>query len=212
MRIQTLLPQRQFPLMALTVFTFCLIAFRMIVTHSIVYGFLVINLALAIVPFLVSSALLLYPKTRSNKFYLAAISGVWLLFLPNAPYIITDFLHFKRFSSMPEWFDILMLISFSWTGIAFGFISLRQMQQIWQSTFSPAISQIFIFICCLLSGFGIYLGRFMRYNSWDIISHPVDLLTDIPLLLFQLKAIGFSLGYGVFFYLFYSFFHYSKNN
>jgi uncharacterized membrane protein len=212
MNTQTLLPHKQFPLIALTAFTFCLIAFRMMVTQSIIYGFLVINLTLAAIPFLVTSALLLHSKIQSTKFILVAISGIWLLFLPNAPYIITDFLHFKHVGSMPEWFDILMLISFSWTGIAFGFKSLNQMQQIWQSTFSPAISQIFIFICCLSSGFGIYLGRFMRYNSWDIISHPVDLLTDIPLLLLQLKAIGFSLGYGMFFYLFYSFFHHSKTN
>lgn len=187
-------------------FSFSLLIFRIFATHSVFYGFLIWNLVLSVVPFLISSSLLLSPKIHNRKILLLTASLVWLLFLPNAPYIVTDFLHFKNQNAMPGWFDLLMLTSFSWSGIAFGFVSITDMQKIWEHKFGSRISGIFIFASCMLSGFGIYLGRFLRYNSWDILSHPIDLLTDIPGLLLQLKAIGFSIGYGLFVYLSYRFF------
>ncbi|HMI08054.1 MAG TPA: DUF1361 domain-containing protein [Flavobacterium sp.] len=193
-------------LYALVIFNFSLLLFRMIVTASIFYGFLIWNLILAGIPFLVTFIIESNPKITQRKSLLLAFSFVWLLFLPNAPYIITDFLHFKGESSMPAWFDILLLTSFSWNGIAFGFLSIIKMQEIWETKFTSQIARLFIFGCCLLSGFGIYLGRFLRYNSWDIISNPIELITDIPMLLFELRAVGFSLGYGLFLFLSYSFF------
>ena len=194
---------------ALCAFNFGLIAIRVIATESLFYGFLVWNLILAGVPLIISTWLLENPKACKSKI-LFLLSAIWLLFLPNAPYIITDFLHFKTSRGMPEWFDLLLLMSFSWSGIAFGFLSMADMHKIWETRFNAKTGWMFIAACCLLSGFGIYLGRFLRYNSWDIISNPLELITDIPLLLCQLRTIGFSLGYGSFVLLAYSFFKFNS--
>jgi len=196
-------------LFMLIAFNFGLLAIRMFATDSLFYGFLAWNLILAAVPMIVSNWLLENPKACKNKM-LYFLSAIWLLFLPNAPYIITDFLHFKHSTGMPEWFDLLLLMSFSWSGIALGFLSITGMHHIWQTRFGFKTGWIFIISCCLLSGFGIYLGRFLRYNSWDIISNPFELITDIPLLLCQLRTIGFSLGYGIFLLLSYSFFKFNS--
>lgn len=197
---------KQNALIALVLFNLSLLAFRMTVTHSLFYGFLAWNLVLAAVPNLVSWYLGENPQLTGRKKSVLLFSGIWLLFLPNAPYLITDFLHFKRESNMPEWFDVLLLMSFAWNGIALAFVSMRQMQQHWQNLFGTTVSWVFLLGCSLLSGFGIYLGRFLRYNSWDIVQHPVALLTDMLPLLFELHSIGFSLGYGAFVFLSYSFF------
>jgi len=193
-------------LIALAMFSLSLLLFRMVVTESIFYGFLAWNLILAGVPYLVSWYLGENPQLAARKKWLVLFSAIWLLFLPNAPYLITDFLHFKRESDMPEWFDVLLLMSFAWSGIALAFVSMQDMQRHWHCRFGPMVSWILLLAFSLLSGFGIYLGRYLRYNSWDIISDPIALLLDIPPLLFELRSIGFSLGYGAFVFLSYSFF------
>lgn len=195
---------------ALVLFNLSLLLFRMALTETFFYGFLIWNLILAGIPYLMTCTMEANAANMQHKTLLFACSSAWLLFLPNAPYIITDFLHFKRESSMPEWFDVLLLTSFSWSGIALGFLSMNTMQAIWENRFNSCVSWVFIFCCCLLSGFGIYLGRFLRYNSWDIVRNPAALIADVPLSLMQFKTIGFSLGYGLFLFLSYSFL--KKNN
>lgn len=203
---QIISKQKQQNLLLLALFSFMLVAFRIIATQRVFYGFLIFNLILAVVPFLISFVLLASPRVYNNKFLLLLGTAGWLLFLPNAPYIITDFLHFKKESAMPEWFDVLMLASFSCSGLAFGFTSLATMQQLWIYRFGKKVAAAFIFAGCLLSGLGVYIGRFLRYNSWDMLHKPFELLADMSPLLFELKAIGFSIGYGVFFFLVYRIF------
>lgn len=198
--------QKQQNLSLLALFSFLLIAFRIIVTQQIFYGFLIFNLILAIVPMLIAWIWAAKPRLHENKAWLFLGTSMWLLFLPNAPYIVTDFLHFKKASAMPEWFDLLLLVSFSCSGLAFGFTSLDTMTRIWAHRYHDKRAQAIAFGACLLSGLGIYMGRFLRYNSWDILHKPITLLADLPPLLLQPKAVGFSIGYGVFFFLFYRIF------
>ena len=197
----------------LLLFNFSLLLFRMVVTESIFYGFLIWNLFLAGVPYLVTYIMLANERITRKKLLLLPFSAIWLLFLPNAPYILTDFLHLKTGAGLPEWFDILLLASFAFSGLLFGFLSMDAMHGIWQQKYNQKKAWIFIFCCCLLSGVGIYLGRFLRYNSWDILSNPVALGTDVTMLLLELKPIGFSVGYGLFVFLFYCFIkiHLSKS-
>lgn len=202
--------QKQQNLLFLALFSFMLVAFRIIATQRVFYGFLIFNLVLAIIPFLIGLIWLATPRLHANKYLLLSGTVGWLLFLPNAPYIVTDFLHFKKESAMPEWFDVLMLASFSCSGLAFGFTSLAIMQQLWQLRFGTRAAEMCIVAGCLLSGLGVYIGRFLRYNSWDILHRPIALLTDMPPLLFSPNAIGFSVGYGVFFLLFYRIFKNSQ--
>jgi uncharacterized membrane protein len=103
----------------------------------------------------------------------------WLLFFPNAPYVLTDLLHLKERGGMPLWFDLLMLLSFALVSLWMGFQSLHLVQVWIAEKTSAAVAWAFVGICLLLSGFGIYLGRFLRWNSWDIIRRPEALMNDI---------------------------------
>lgn len=198
--------QKQQNLSLLALFSFMLVAFRIILTQQVFYGFLIFNLILAIVPFLIAWVWATNWKLHQRKLWLFFGTALWLLFLPNAPYIITDFLHFKKESAMPEWYDVLLLASCSCSGLAFGFTSLQTMEETWTLRFHQKAASALIFLACMLSGLGIFIGRFLRYNSWDILHKPFELLLDLPPLLLQPRAVGFSIGYGIFFFLFYRIF------
>ncbi|MBD3581229.1 DUF1361 domain-containing protein [Flavobacterium selenitireducens] len=183
-------------------FNFLLIAFRMFVTSGIGFGFLIWNLVLSLVPLCIS----LYLTSRGTSTLKIAIGSlIWLLFLPNAPYILTDFLHFRKINlTMPAWFDLLLLASYSISGLLFGLLSMWQMHQVWKKSFGN-ISDLMIPASALLSGFGIYLGRYERYNSWDVLSDPIRILHDSAVLLIELRTIGFTIGYGTLLLLVYYF-------
>jgi uncharacterized membrane protein len=139
------------------------------------FAFLVWNLFLAAIP--LGFAVLL---SKIERWLLAAplLSG-WLLFFPNAPYVLTDLLHLRPRSGIPVWYDLLMLLSFALVSLWMGFQSL-QLVQAWIARKSSALmAWSFVAGCLFLSGFGIYLGRFLRWNSWDIVSNPASLFADI---------------------------------
>lgn len=100
----------------------------------------------------------------------------WLLFFPNAPYIITDVLHFYQRPGVPLWYDLILVISAAWNGMMAGFISLTQVDEFTSkhinSKWRVAVTSIFLFAASI----GIYLGRFLRFNSWDVVSRPLSLL------------------------------------
>ncbi|NUY79567.1 DUF1361 domain-containing protein [Flavobacterium sp. MAH-1] len=194
---------------ALIAFNCALLAFRMFVTSGIGYGFLLWNLVLSAVPLVISDYLL---QADSGKPKILALSAIWLLFLPNAPYILTDFLHFRHLTqTMPAWFDLLLLASYSISGMLFGLLSMRQMQSVWDKNFGR-VSNWLVPFSAILSGFGIYLGRFERYNSWDVVSDPFRLIVDAAGLLTELRAIGFTIGYGTLLLLVYHFFNIQPKN
>lgn len=189
-------------ILALTAFNIGLITMRVVATHSLFYAFLVWNLVLSAVPMVVSSYLLSRKPTAKTT---VGISLLWLLFFPNSPYIITDLLHFRNNSAMPAWFDVLLLTSFAISGILFGLLSMMQMQRVWTRTWGDRIARMLIPLCALLAGFGIYLGRYERYNSWDVLSDPILILQNSALLITELRVIGFTLGYGTLLMLVYYF-------
>ena len=153
--------------------------FRFIYTDTKVFLFLNWNLFLAFVPWAVTSITILKPNIQSYKITIIILLAVWLLFFPNAPYILTDLFHLRLKSSMPKWFDLILILSFAWTGLVFGFLSLWDIEKI----LTKSLSQIWISIISIsllfIGSFGIYLGRFLRWNSWDIIGEPFNLLYDI---------------------------------
>ena len=110
---------------------------------------------------------------------LAACGIVWILFFPNAPYIVTDLVHWSGHAPIPKWFDLLMIMSFAWTGMLLGYLSLYLMQELVRRWKGRAWSWCFVIVVLALSSFGIYLGRFRRLNSWDVVSHPMSLLSDV---------------------------------
>jgi len=105
--------------------------------------------------------------------------GAWLAFLPNAPYLITDMIWLNGGPSMLKVYDAAMLFTSATCGLAAGFVSLRWVQTFVERQIGAWGSRLFVLAALGLSGFGVYLGRFRRWNSWDIVTDPVPLLHDI---------------------------------
>ncbi|MEO6328095.1 MAG: DUF1361 domain-containing protein [Ginsengibacter sp.] len=101
--------------------------------------------------------------------------GIWLLFLPNAPYLVTDIFHFTKRTGCPLWFDLILVSSASWNGIIAGTLSLLQAEQFLKRYLKYKWVQMSLLLFITLCSYGVYLGRFPRFNSWDIITNPDDL-------------------------------------
>ncbi len=135
------------------------------------YRFLLWNLFLAWVPLVCASAAYARARRRMDA-VVVVLLVLWLLFFPNAPYLLTDFIHVGDRPSVPLWYDALMLSSFAWTGLLLGFASLYLVQLIARSTLGAVWSWIVVGLALALASFGVYLGRFVRFNSWDALLRP----------------------------------------
>lgn len=146
---------------------------------SLFYIFLGWNLFLAWIPFLCSILLIEARSNNRSKYIQAFLFLVWLIFFPNSPYIITDLFHLKQKFGIPLWFDLILILTFAWNGLLLGFASLFEIQRFLKKYFSSNIVHSFVAALMVLCSFGIYLGRYPRWNSWDIVSNPLNLFTDI---------------------------------
>ncbi len=154
-------------------------AFRMYYSGFYTYMFLIWNLFLAILPYVVSTFFLLYYKKVKSLWLIAVILFSWLLLFPNAPYIVTDFFHLEPRARVPYWFDLGLILSFAWNGLMLGFISLYDIQTALARRFGAIKGWTFAIFSLVLGSFGIYLGRFERFNSWDVLTNPIALFIDI---------------------------------
>lgn len=164
-------------LLAFLGFIALLIAVRIFYTGSTLYLFLVWNIFLAWIPFIISSSFGKLAGSATWKRLL--IFCCWLAFFPNGLYIITDLIHLQIESKVPKWFDAVLLFSASIAGLMLAFISLYRAEVFLNTTPLRKIRPVFIFLILFLGSFGVYLGRFLRWNSWDIISNPFQLLLSI---------------------------------
>lgn len=153
-----------------------LLMVRMKLTHSFHFLFLVWNLFLAVIPFVISTYLSITPKF--NKIRITMWFGVWLLFLPNAPYILTDLIHL-RISYNFIWLDILVVTSFAFNGLLLFYLSILDMTSVLKFWLKKSIVNYGVILIIFLSAFGVFIGRFLRYNSWEILSNPKYLFIDI---------------------------------
>lgn len=158
-----------------------LFALRVIHTHHLLHGFLNWNLFLAWLPMIAAlSAYNLHKRSSRMRWVgVAVFSLAWLLFMPNAPYLVTDIVNLYPQPDMPFWYDIILFAAYIWTGMFLGLVSLFLMQEIVRHVAGRVISWLFALGVLGLSSFGIYLGRFLRWNSWDIFLNPRHLLADI---------------------------------
>lgn len=156
----------------LTAFCFFIESFRMLFTCNINYIFLPWNLLLAWIPLYFAIQL----KEETGKLKIGAYLFLWLVFFPNAPYIITDFLHLKPRDNFPFWYDSILLFSFAFTGLLLGIVSALLVFKKLKTIFMPWKAKGFMLSTMLLSGYGIYVGRFLRYNSWDLVTDPLQIL------------------------------------
>jgi uncharacterized membrane protein len=160
-------------------FSCLLVIARVLVTGSLTYLFLPWNLFLAFIPYWITSWMMRQISILENKIKLIAALGLWLLFIPNSFYIITDLFHLTQFHSAPRWFDLLLIFSFAWNGILCGVISLRRVETIVTVMKGKGISLLLVLCVSWLSAFGVYIGRFLRFNSWDVITNPFSLANEI---------------------------------
>jgi uncharacterized membrane protein len=154
-----------------------LVAARIVGTRDVDrYGFLAWNLFLAWLPLIF--ALLAceeYRAASGRKARFAGLAGAWLLFFPNAPYIFTDVIHLTTRSYRHVWVDMVLILLCALIGLVLGFVSLFLMQGVVTRLWGRARSWVFVAAVAGLSGYGIYLGRFLRFNSWDVLFKPLAL-------------------------------------
>ena len=184
-------------------FTILLLGMRIILTGELIYIFLAWNLFLAWIPFAISQSLI---KVQ-NRWKILFLTGCWLLFLPNAPYIITDFLHLKHRPPIPYWYDILLLFSAALNGLLLGFASLLTIEKFLGGRYGNKISGIIVLCSFFLCAFGIYMGRYLRWNSWDILINPdeiaIDILNRVLNPFAHFKTWSVTVLFGTFFYIMY---------
>ena len=157
-----------------------LVIARIAWTGNFRYGLLIWNLFLAWLPLIF--ALLAYERCQNGTkpdLSFAGLAAAWLLFFPNAPYIFTDLIHLTTFFYSHFWVDLVLILMCALTGLVIGFLSLYLMQSIVVRMFGRITGWIFIAVAAALGGFGIYLGRVLRFNSWDAVVNPGKFYHDI---------------------------------
>jgi uncharacterized membrane protein len=160
-------------------FSLLLLAIRVVTSGRASYIFLAWNLFLACIPFLLSGWLCRHQEIIKNKVKLILLVSVWLLFMPNSFYILTDLFHLQNIGNGHPWFDLTLILSFAWNGILFGILSIRKMEMLLKASQGKFISGFVICMVMWLNAFGIYIGRFLRFNSWDVILNPFSLFGEI---------------------------------
>jgi uncharacterized membrane protein len=176
---------------------------------------LIWNLFLAWIPFMLAYFAHLVSWRRASLYLIIpVISFLWLIFFPNAPYMLTDLQDLARQATdAPLWYDVIIVVWCSWTGMMLGVVSLYLMQDIIMRTFGRTPGWLFVFVISGLSSFGIYIGRFVRLNSWDILQNPAETAQEILGIVIDpsMRLAAFTLGYSSFFLfvflLLYSFSH-----
>ena len=156
---------------------------------ELAFGFLGWNLMLAWVPYLAA-----WRFERGDSLLRWAWFLLWLLFLPNAPYIVTDFIHLQHRPPVPVWYDMVMLFSFASTGLMLGLLSLYEIRLALRRQWSRMFTEGIMCATIGLAGFGVWLGRFQRWNSWDVFSNPAGLLRDLLQTVSQRRELIDALG------------------
>ncbi len=154
-------------------FSMALLVVRFYYSHTYDYRFYGWNTFLAAIPYVASTQLLKMKKLHAGALLLLA---AWLLFFPNAPYIITDLFHYEERAPVPYWYDLVLVISAAWNGLILGIVSLMNVEKFLSRYLKPFWVLVCEVISLLLCGYGVYIGRFLRFNSWDIFNDPRGLV------------------------------------
>ena len=196
-------------LMASCFLSFGLIVLRVMATGKLQFIFLIWNLFLAFIPFFIANWLYLF-RDRFNKITVIPMVAMWLLFFPNAPYIITDIIHLHPSKDFGYWYNLLIVISCVWNALVMGLLSLNDIQNVLTEKFGKLTAWIVSISSVFLGAFGIYLGRILRWNSWDLFFDTKCLVYDITDRIINPmshgRTLGITLFYGMFLLIVYLFF------
>jgi len=185
-------------LTASMLFSCTLVGLRILHTGSLIFLSMIWNIFLAYIPYAISTALTVWRKptthpnparTRPGQWFASLMAVLrilsfftWHLFIPNSFYILTDLFHLAdnhRNSRVPEWFDLALILSFACNGLLLGILSTRQIEKLLVPETAASGQWLFLYPVMWLNALGIYIGRYLRFNSWDIVTDPVNLFADI---------------------------------
>jgi uncharacterized membrane protein len=162
-------------LYAFIAFIAVLICFRLVYFHSWHFVFLLWNIFLAWLPYTLSK----YINIQQAGWKQLVLFGLWLLFLPNAFYIVTDLVHLRHPSIVPLWFDAAIIFSAAAAGLLMALIAVYRIEKYLVLKFAGWQVSLIVPAIFFLSSFGVYLGRYLRWNSWDILANPAELFLSI---------------------------------
>jgi uncharacterized membrane protein len=163
----------------LAVISFLFTAARHVISGRRSYYFLNWNLLLAVIPLFISLIISSEFVRKKTKILTAALFAVWLVFFPNAPYIITDLYYLNNHSQKMFWYDLITILVFAWTGLLSGFLSLDIIKDVLLSKLSRVKSITVVCGLLFVCAFGIYLGRELRWNTWEIFIKPGKFFLDV---------------------------------
>lgn len=148
--------------------------------ESLEFGYLLWNLVLAWLPLLLAARLvLILRRKRWSSWEGLTLSLLWLVFLPNSFYIISDLIHLQGAERVDLLADVVMFMSFIFTGLVLGFSSLYLVHLQLKRHLARRTAAGWIMAVLWLCSVGIYIGRDLRWNTWDILVNPGGLLFDI---------------------------------
>jgi len=164
----------------LSVADIVLLIFRILLTNSHRYSFIPWNLFLAWASFALTGILVRsVHHARWLSWRNLGLSILWLAFLPNTFYVLTDFVHVKPTAEISQLYDIVMISLLVFTGFILGFANLfmvhRELLKRLSVTASYAVIEAVILVC----SFAIYVGRDLRWNSWDVVANPSGVLVNV---------------------------------
>lgn len=196
-----------------TIFLFCffvisMLGLRVLITGSFGHFYLLWNIFLGLVP--VFFAGILAKQTRLGLISLPLFFG-WYIFFPNALYLITDLVHIRTDGPIAAWYDIVLFFSAAILGILLAFISLHRAEIFLKKVIRHNWIWVFRLFIFVSGAFGVYAGRVLRWNSWDVIHQPATLLNDMCAIVFHpyhhKDAFLFTAVFSVFSLLLYRSFH-----
>jgi len=166
--------------------SFALLGYSVIMSHSFTYSYLILNLGLAAIPLLLSWRLIvLLRRKRWSDWEPLITTFFWIIFLPNSFYMISDFIHLQNMSNQTIVYNSVMFSSFIYLAVLMGLISLYQVHKLLRKRVYPRTAAILVTILLIGSCFAIYLGRDLRWNSWDVVINPAGLMFDISNLIIK---------------------------
>ena len=160
--------------------------------------FLVYNLALAWLPLVVAEGIAAVAGTRA-RVAVIPLGVAWLLLLPNAPYLVTDLIHLHDRPPVPMWYDVTLFLLFAVAGLVLGVSAVERVRDVARQIVGDRASRVLAVSAVAASGFGMYIGRFLRWNSWDVLSSPVALVHTSLSALAHVRPVGISALYDLVF-------------
>ena len=174
-----------------------LLAGRIAYSDRSTYDFLAWNLVLALIPLALA---LVLDRLLPRGLRVASAAGIvlWILFLPNAPYMVTDFVHLTPDPPVPLWFDVLLFSAYAWTGLLLGFVSIHIVMGHARRRFGARAAWLLTVVLLAACSLAIYLGRFEDLNSWDLLVRPQTVLSTIFSPHSLARVAGFTAGFTAF--------------